>query len=83
MLHHGIATWAGIKWSLNATGRLPPSTLEGPLDAIERAWGSDRHLAKLGVNSMIGLWAATRTHAYSVITSASANDVNHNMIRVR
>ena len=59
MLHHGIATWADIKWSLNATGRLPPSTLEGPLDAIERAWGSDRHLAKLSVNSMIGLWAAT------------------------
>ena len=80
MLHHGIATWGDITWSLNATGHLPPSTLEGPLEAIDRAWGSDRHLAKLSINSMIGLWAATRTHAYSVSTSSNTSDVTQSML---
>ena len=31
MLHHGIANFDDITWSLDATGRLPPSTLEAPL----------------------------------------------------
>ena len=30
LLHHGIATWDDLTWSLHATGRLPPNTLEAP-----------------------------------------------------
>ena len=74
MLHYGIASWDDVKWQLSASGRLPHDILVEPLLEIERAWGSDTHLAKYSINSMIGLWASTRTHQYSVITSSNPND---------
>ena len=52
----------------------PPDTLKVPLDIIERAWGEDVHLAKFSVNSMVGLWASTRTHSHTVESSTVAMD---------
>lgn len=73
MLHHGLAVWPDIKWQLDAASRLPKETLTEPLSTIERAW-NDSQLAKHSINSMIGLWASTRTHSYSVITSSEPTD---------
>lgn len=73
LLHFGICAFDDIKWQVNGTGRLPPDTLADPLRTIGRACGPDRHLSKSSTNSMIGLWAATKTHAYPVITSSIAS----------
>ena len=69
-----IACWDDIKWQLDATGRLPCNTLAEPLLIIEGAWGGDRHLAKHAINSLIGLWASTKTHSYSVLTTSKPSD---------
>ena len=74
MLTHGLAVWDDILWQLDATGRLPKDILEEPLMTVERAWGGDSHLAKHSINSMIGLWASTKTHSYSVVTSSNKDD---------
>jgi hypothetical protein len=81
LLHHGKASWSDILWQLDATGRLPHDTLVEPLLAIERAWDGDVYLRKMAVNSLIGLWASTKTHAFSVLTSSEPHDCPTSLLK--
>jgi hypothetical protein len=72
-LHHGLITWDDVRWSLNATGRLPANTFADALSAMERAWGDD-HLAKLAINSLIGLMARDDTCRFQCVTSKDSED---------
>ena len=79
MLHHGIACWGDVHWQLQGSGRLPCNTLAEPLRTIEHAWG-DRYLAKLSINSVVGLWASTKTHSFSVLTSSHPADCPQSLL---
>jgi hypothetical protein len=58
LLHTDVITWDDISHTLMAAALLPAGLLADPLEAMERAWQSDDStLAKLSVNSLIGLWA--------------------------
>ena len=60
-----------------------PTALVEPLLESERAWGGDSHLAKHSINCMIGLWASTRTHYCSVITSSNPSDCPQSVLARR
>ena len=81
LLHHGKASWSDILWQLDATGRLPHDTLVEPLLTIERAWGDERYFAKMAVNALIGLWASTKTHTFSVLTSSEPQDCPTSLLK--
>ena len=55
LLHTGVITWEDVKHTLTATAHLPAGLLTEPLEQMERAWDDDEVLAKLSVNSLIGL----------------------------
>ena len=55
LLHTGVTAWDDISHTLTATAHLPAGLLAEPLEITERAWEGDSVLAKLSVNSLIGL----------------------------
>jgi hypothetical protein len=68
-LHHGQITWDDCMWSLQATGHIPKETFNGALDIMETAWGDNLDLAKLSVNSMIGLWCMDNGDSFHCVTT--------------
>jgi hypothetical protein len=80
LLHYAIATWDDILWSFSATGRLPPASFKGVIQAMEQAW-DDKALAKYSINIMIGLWARDSTHLYHAKTSKDAMDAKGSHMR--
>ncbi len=75
LLHTGVIKWEDISHTLTATAHLPASILAEPLETMEKAWGDDcGHLAKLSVNSLIGLWAIDEASMLKVQTSTREDD---------
>ncbi len=75
LLHHGIAKWDECLFSLQASSHAPKDCLRTPLQQMDAAWDQDdEHLAKVSVNSLVGLWASTQDYIFSVITSRSECD---------
>jgi 23S rRNA maturation mini-RNase III len=84
MLHHGKMTWDDILWSFQATAHVDVESVAVPLKQMEEAWGeSNRNIAKLSCNSMIGLFALETDSVYHVRTSTSALDVPANHVFTR
>ncbi len=73
LLHTGVIQWEDITHTLTATAHLPAGLLAEPLEQMERAWkataGDNRALAKLSVNSLIGLWAIDEATSIKVRSS--------------
>ena len=74
LLHTGIITWDDISHTLTATAHLPASLLAEPLEIMENAWRDEEVLAKLSVNSFIGLWAIDEASVLKVRTSSREDD---------
>ena len=73
--HTSVISWSDISHTLTATAHLPAGLLAEPLEAMERAWQSDEStLAKLSVNSLIGLWAIDEATTLKVRTSTREDD---------
>ena len=53
--HTSVITWDDISHKIVATGRLPADILRSPLEKMEQAFPNG--LAKMAINSMVGLWA--------------------------
>ncbi|HSG20437.1 MAG TPA: hypothetical protein VLA31_06670, partial [Burkholderiaceae bacterium] len=68
LLHHGVITWADVSHTLTATSRYPAGLLGGPLREMEAAWEGSP-LAKLAVNSLIGLLSVDETRSYKLRSS--------------
>ena len=67
--------WEDVSHTLSATAHLPASILAEPLELMEQAWGDDNCvLAKLSVNSLIGLWAIDEVSTLKVQTSTREDD---------
>ncbi len=81
LLHYGICTWDDCLWSLQATSHIPKECLLEPLRIMEEAWGDARDLAKFSVNALVGLWATTNLHTYSVVTSSSPCDAEGSVLK--
>jgi hypothetical protein len=60
LLHHGVITWADISHVFDATAHYPCDLLAAPLREMEAAWEGSP-LAKLAVNSLIGLLSIDET----------------------
>ena len=73
LLEHGTCGWQDITWTFTSTGRLPADAFRSSLETMEAAW-DDQHLAKLSVNSMIGLWAIRNSESLSCISSNDMTD---------
>ena len=69
MLHHGACKWDDIKYSLNATGKVPKECIAAPLEVMEAAWGDHIDMAKDSVNAMLGLWAVDEQQSFHVKSS--------------
>jgi len=74
LMHTGILGWADISHTLTASAHLPSSLLSEPLEVMEKAWREDRTLAKLSINSLIGLWAIDEASVVKVRTSSREDD---------
>jgi len=74
LLHTGVITWDDISDTLTATSHLPASILAEPLEKMEQAWRDNCMLAKLSVNSLIGLWAIDEASTLKVQTSTREDD---------
>ena len=74
LLHTGVITWEDVSHTLTATAHLPASILAEPLEKMEEAWGDNCVLAKLSVNSLIGLWAIDEASTLKVQTSTREDD---------
>ena len=73
LLHTSVIAWEHITHTLTATAHLPAGLLAEPLEIMERAWeGSE--LAKLSINSLIGLWAIDDATTLKVRTSTREDD---------
>jgi hypothetical protein len=68
LLHHGVITWGDVSHTLTATSRYPRDLLAGPLREMEAAWEGSP-LAKLAVNSLIGLLSVDETRSYKLCSS--------------
>ena len=66
-LHMGLLEWSDIKWSLQASGHVDPNLLSEPLRLMIEAW-QDVEMAKLSINSMIGLFLKDELEAFKVRT---------------
>ena len=64
--------WLCRPWP--ATAHLPASILAEPLRTMEAAWGEDEVLAKLAVNSLIGLWAIDECYSHKLRSSSYESD---------
>jgi hypothetical protein len=73
LLHHGVITWADVSHTLTATAHYPADLLAGPLREMEAAWGGSP-LAKLAVNSLIGLLSVDETRSYKLHSSRRDSD---------
>ncbi len=74
LMHAGILTWGDISHPMTATAHLPAGLLSEPLRLMEDAWDGDLTLAKLSVNSLIGLWAIDEQTSIKVRTSRREDD---------
>ena len=73
LLEVGVIKWRHITWSLQATAHVSSSTLARALQIMKQAWG-DTSLAKLSVNSMIGLFARDVSQTFNVRSSTREID---------
>jgi hypothetical protein len=71
LLYAGVLDWQYISYTFTATGRAPADLFSEALQEVERAAPD---LSKLGVNSMIGLWAIDREYSYRVVSSSREDD---------
>ena len=69
----GVLCWEDISHTLTATAHLPAGLLTKPLRQMEVAWG-DSPLAKLAVNSLIGLWAIDSCFSHTLRSSTYETD---------
>ena len=74
MLKRRIITWSDITHGINCTCRLPPGYLMEALQKVNDAW-VETHLAKDGINAMMGLWANPRQFSYQAKTHEGFDDV--------
>ena len=74
LLHTGVITWDDVSHTLTATAHRPASILAEPLEKMEQAWRDNCMLAKLSVNSLIGLWAIDEASTLKVQTSTREDD---------
>ena len=74
LLHTSVITWEDVSHTLTATAHLPAGLLTEPLELMEKAWEGDLTLAKLSINSLIGLWAIDEASAVKVRTSRREDD---------
>ena len=68
LLQHGVISWADVSHTLTATGRYPADLLQAPLREMEAAWEGSS-LAKLAVNSLIGLLSIDETRSFKLRSS--------------
>lgn len=74
LLHTSVLTWDDLSHTLTATAHLPAGLLSEPLRIMEEAWDGDLTLAKLSVNSLIGLWAIDEQTSIKVRSSRREDD---------
>ncbi len=73
LLHMGQLTWEDISHTGTATAHLPAGLLTKQLRQMEAAWEGS-HLAKLAVNSLIGLWAIDQAFSHALCSSTCETD---------
>jgi hypothetical protein len=73
LLHTGAIKWEHVAETLAAATHLPPGLLAEPLEIMERPWG-ESPLAKLSVNSLIGLWAIDESTVLKIRNSVREDD---------
>ncbi len=73
LIYMRVLTWEDISHTLTATAHLPAGLLTAPLRQMEEAWDGDP-LAKLAVNSLIGLWAVDQHYSHSLRSSTHEAD---------
>jgi hypothetical protein len=73
LLYMRVLSWEDISHTLTATAHLPAGLLTAPLRQMEEAWEGDP-LAKLAVNSLIGLWAIDQVFSHSLRSSTYETD---------
>ena len=70
LLERKEIAWDDIKWTLTASGHIPKTAFRKALNTMEEAWGWEHaHMAKLSINSMIGLMARHDAAVYNVRSS--------------
>ncbi len=74
LLYMGVISWDDISHLLTATAHLPAGLLTKPLRQMEAAWGRNDTLAKLAVNSLIGLWAIDACFSHTLRSSTYETD---------
>ena len=73
LLHHGVLAWPDISHVFSATAHYPADLLAAPLREMEAAWEGSP-LAKLAVNSLIGLLSIDETRSYKLRSSRHDSD---------
>ena len=73
LLYMKVIGWEDISHTLTATAHLPPGLLTNPLRQMEKAW-EGHELAKLAVNSLIGLWAIDKNYSHTLRSSTHEAD---------
>jgi hypothetical protein len=73
LLHHGVVSWADISHVFSATAHYPCDLLAAPLREMETAWEGSP-LAKLAVNSLIGLLSIDETRTFKLRSSHRDSD---------
>ena len=75
MLRCGVAQWSDVLHTMNAASHVTAECLAPALDVMEQAWPKgEEHVAKLAVNSMIGLMAHDSNKAYTLRSSSNELD---------
>ena len=76
LLHMGIIGWGDVKYRLTASAHYAADIFRRPLRLMEEAWAGagDPGLAKLSVNSLIGLWCLDSAYSYKVTSSSHEGD---------
>ena len=75
MLRCGVAQWSDVLHTMNAASHVTAECLAPALDVMEQAWpDGEEHMAKLAVNSMIGLMAHDSNKAYTLRSSSNELD---------
>ncbi len=80
LLYMRVISWEDISHTLTATAHLPAGLLTTPLRQMEEAWLGDP-LAKLAVNSLIGLWAIDQASSHSLQSSNYETDAPINSLK--
>ena len=67
LLERREIAWHDIMWTLSASGHIPKTAFRDALATMEAAWSWEyAHMAKLAVNSMVGLLARNESMVYAV-----------------